>query len=66
MAETPVSAELNNAIQEAVRREIARLRQEAAEAEVQAAGIRIGAAAPLAPLLGQTARYIIYYTAVVR
>jgi len=64
MAEHQVSAELTNAIQEAVRREIAHLRQEAAQAEVLAAGRSLGAAVPLAP--GAPARYVIYWTADVR
>ena len=60
MADTKISAELNSAIQAAVKREVARLSLESIDAEVDAAerGIRIDR-----PI---DARYVIYWTAKVR
>lgn len=59
MAEEKVSKELSDSIQQAVQREVARVLQESAAIQIQAAerGIRLGPPTLIGP------RYVIYYTA---
>jgi hypothetical protein len=60
MAEEKVSKELSDSIHQAVQREVARVLQESAAVQVQAAerGIRLGP--PMTPI---GPRYVIYWTA---
>jgi hypothetical protein len=57
-----LSEELNTAIQDAVKREIARLKQESADNSVRLAQKEVGIDRPE----GIAPRYVIYWTAVVR